>query len=113
SGKAVFFPHGMDQMFQNPGDALSPGWGGLAARAVIETPEGKKRYIARLKEMTAKYFVLTDWYKRIDEMTARAKEALETVQKGAGQGLENEVRAYKDRLKQRADYLARELPKMK
>jgi len=113
SGKAVFFPHGMDQMFQNPGDALWPGWGGLAARALIETPEGKKRYIARLKEMTAKHFVLADWYKRIDEITARAKEALETVQKGSGKGLENEVKAYKDRLKQRADYLARELPKMK
>ena len=113
SGKAVFFPHGMDQMFQNPGDALFPGWGGLAARAVLETPEGKKRYIARLKEVTAKHFVLTDWYKRIDELVPRAKEALESVQKGAGKNYENEVKAYKDRLKQRADYIARELPKLK
>jgi vacuolar-type H+-ATPase subunit E/Vma4 len=63
--------------------------------------------------MTAKNFVLTEWYKRIDEITARAKEALETVQKGAGKNLENEVKAYKDRLKQRADFLARELPKLK
>jgi spore coat protein H len=113
SGKAVFFPHGMDQMFQNPGDALWPGWGGLAARALIETPEGKKRYIARLKEMTAKNFVLADWYKRIDELVPRAKEAMESVQKGAGKNYDNEVKAYKDRLKQRADFLARELPKMK
>ena len=113
SGKAVFFPHGMDQMFQNPGDALWPGWGGLAARALIETPEGKKRYIARLKEMTAENFVLADWYKRIDELVPRAKEAMESLQKGAGQNYDNEVKAYKDRLKQRADFLARELPKMK
>jgi spore coat protein H len=113
SGKAVFIPHGMDQMFQNPGDALWPGWGGIAARALIETPEGKKRYIARMKEMTEKYFVLKDWIKRIDELAPRVKEALETVQKGAGRDYENEVKAYKDRLKQRSEYLAREVPKLK
>jgi spore coat protein H len=112
SGKAVFFPHGMDQMFQNPHDPL-PGWGGLAARAVLETPEGKKRYIAKVKEMTEKHFTLEKWYKRIDELVPRMKEALETVQKGAGKNYENEVRGYKDRLKQRAEYLKREVPKLK
>ena len=69
-------------MFQNPGDAIWPGWGGMAARALIETPEGKKRYIARLKEMTAKNFKLEDIYKKIDAVVPRAKEAMESVQKG-------------------------------
>lgn len=113
SGKATFFPHGMDQMFQNPGDSLFPGWGGLVARSILDTPEGKKRYIARLKEMTEKYFVLDDWYKRIDEYSARIKEALEANQKGSSAGHVNEIRAYKDRLKQRSEYLKRELPKLK
>jgi spore coat protein CotH len=113
SGKATFIPHGMDQMFQNPGDALWPGWGGMAARALIETPEGKKRFIARLKEMTAKNFKLEDIYKKIDAVVPRAKEAMESVQKGAGKNYENEVKAFKDRLKQRSDFLARELPKLK
>lgn len=113
AGKAVFFPHGMDQMFQNPHDAVWPGWGGLAARALLETPEGKKRYIARMKEMVDKHFVLADIYKRIDAMVPRAVEAMEAVQKGSGKHYENEVRAYKDRLKQRAEYLKREVPKLK
>lgn len=113
SGKAVFFPHGMDQMFQNPGDAVWPGWGGLAARAVMETPEGKKRYIARMKEMTAKHFVLADWYKQIDAVVPRARDAMESVNKGSGKNYENEVRAYKERLKQRAEFLQREVPKLK
>jgi spore coat protein H len=113
SGKAVFFPHGMDQMFQNPGDAIFPGWGGLAARALLETPEGKKRFVAKLKEMTEKSFTLEKLYKRIDELVPRAKEAMEAVQKGSGKNYENEVKAYKDRLKQRVDFLARELPKIK
>ena len=113
TGRAVFFPHGMDQMFQNPHDGLWHGWGGLAARAVLETPEGKKRYIAKLKEMTEKHFTLEKWYKRIDELVPRMKEALESYQKGSGPNYDNEVRAYKERLKQRAEYLAREVPKLK
>ncbi len=37
-GKAVFVPHGMDQMFANPGEGLWPGWGGMVARAILEYP---------------------------------------------------------------------------
>ena len=31
-GKAVIVPHGMDQMWQNPGEGLWHGWGGMVAR---------------------------------------------------------------------------------
>lgn len=113
SKKAVFFPHGMDQMFQNPGDAVWPGWGGMATQALLSTPEGKKRYIARIKEMNEKYFALDKIYKRIDDLVPRAKEAMETVSKGSGKDYDNEVKAYKDRLKQRSEFLKAELQKLK
>jgi spore coat protein H len=113
TNKAVFIPHGMDQMFQNPGDGLWHGWGGMATRAVLETPEGKKQFIAKMKEFTEKYFVLEKLYKRIDELLPRGKEALEAYQKGAGAGWENEVKNYKERLKQRSEFIKRELPKLK
>ena len=110
----MFFPHGMDQMFKNPHDGIWPGWGGMAARAVLETPEGKKRYIAKLKEMTEKHFALDKVYKRIDELVPRVRDALESVNKGSGKKWEaNDVKAYKDRLKQRSDYLKAEIPKLK
>jgi spore coat protein H len=113
SGKAVFFPHGMDQMFASPQDPIWPGWGGMATRALLETPEGKKRYIARMKEMMEKQFALDKIYKRIDELVPRAKEAMETVNKGSGKDYDNEVKAYKDRLKQRSEFLKAEWPKLK
>jgi spore coat protein H len=113
SGKAVFFPHGMDQMFNSPQEGLWPGWGGLAARAVLDSPEGKKRFIARLKEMTEKQFALDKIFKRIDELVPRAKEAMESVSKGSGKAYDDQVRAYKERLKQRVEYLKKELPKLK
>src|SRR5262249_52145143 len=113
SGKAVFFPHGMDQMFNSPQEGLWPGWGGLAARAVLETPEGKKRVIARLKEMTEKQVNLEKIFKRIGDLGPRAREAMESVGKGSGKAYDDQVRALKERLKQRAEYLKKELPKLK
>jgi hypothetical protein len=104
----------MDQMFGSPQESLWPPWGGLAARTLLETPEGKKRYIARLKEMTEKQFDLAKIFRRIDELVPRAREAMESVNKGSGKAWEaNEVKALKDRLKQRAEYLKKELPKLK
>jgi spore coat protein H len=114
SGKATFFPHGMDQMFGSPQEGIFPGWGGIAARAVLDTPEGKKRFIARLKEMTEKEFAIDKVFKRIDELVPRAKEAMESVNKGSGKAWETgEVKAYKDRLKQRAEFLKKEVAKLK
>src|SRR5205807_9889049 len=49
--KIVFFPSGMDQMFGDPGGPILPGFQGAVARAVIETPEGRERYLARLAEI--------------------------------------------------------------
>jgi spore coat protein H len=112
--KAVFFPHGMDQMFASPHDPVWHGWGGMACRAVLETPEGKKRYIARLKEMTEKQFAIDKVMKRIDELVPRARDALETVNKGSGKAWETgEVKAYRERLRQRAEHLKQEIPKLK
>jgi len=114
SGKAVFFPHGMDQMFNSPHEQLWHGWGGIAARAVLDTPEGKKRFIARLKEMNEKQFALDKIYKRIDEMVPRMRDAMESLSKGSGKNWENnELKAYKERLKQRSEYLTKEIPKLK
>jgi len=114
SGKAVFFPHGMDQMFNSPQETLQPGWGGIAARALLETPEGKKRFIARMKEMNEKNFVLDKIYKRIDEFVPRARDAMEALNKGSGKNWENnDIKALKERLKQRSEYLKQEIPKLK
>lgn len=112
--KAVFIPHGLDQMWQNPGEGLWHGWGGTVARVILDHPEGKKLAIARLKEVVEKHFVLEKLNKRIDELVPRAKEAIESAYgKGSAGGFENDVKWLKERLKQRAEYLKKELPKLK
>ena len=111
SGKAVVIPHGMDQMWQNPGEGLWHGWGGMIARAIMDHPEGKKKVIAKLKELTEKHFTIEKMHKRIDELLPRAKVAMATINKDWA--LEGQMKALKERIKQRVEFLKVELPKLK
>ena len=53
SGLMVFLPHGVDKVFSEPKGALWPEWKGLVARAVLETPEGRQRYLERMATLLA------------------------------------------------------------
>ena len=67
TGLMVFMPHGVDAVFSKPDAPVVPEMKGLLAKAVLETPEGKKRYREELKKIIGKTF-------RIDLIQARAKE---------------------------------------
>lgn len=110
---AVFIPHGMDQLWGNPGEAVWPGWGGMVARALLDHPEGKKKAVAAYREIVEKHFQLDPLTKRVDEWGNRAKEAVATVNKDWAKGYENELNGLKSRLKQRSELLAKELPNLK
>ena len=111
-GKAVFIPHGMDQEFQNPNEGLWPGWGGLVARAILESPEGRKKTIAVLKELQEKIFT-PDLLTQLAEYSTRTSDALVPYNKDWAKGFENETKQQAERLKQRMAYLTKELPKLK
>lgn len=51
TGRMVFLPHGMDQLFGRPDAPLLPAMSGIVARAVIETPEGARQYRERLDRL--------------------------------------------------------------
>jgi spore coat protein H len=110
AAKAVFIPHGFDQLWQNPGEGLLPGWNGMLSKAILEHPDGKKKLFVALKELVEKQFKLDDLNKRIDEWAARAKGGLD---KEVYKAYEGELKGLKDRLKQRSEAVAKELPKLK
>jgi len=113
SGKFTVFAHGKDQMFQNTGDSLVHGWGGLLARKLWETEDGRKRYIKTMKEVFEKQFKIADLHQRIDEYAMRLKDPLNAYQKGRGDQYLEMVKHYKRRVAARVDYLAKEIPKLK
>jgi spore coat protein H len=111
--KLVFIPSGMDQMFGNPGGPILPGFQGLVANGVINTPEGKKKYFARMAEIQKDIFVPEKLIKRLDELQARVHPALTMVDKGAGNGYPAQVNRLRDSIRQRAKSIEQQLKSVK
>ncbi len=111
-GKAVFIPHGMDQMFANPTEAIWPGAGALVSRAILENDEGKKKTIAAYKDLSEKHFT-PEFLKHIDDWIAHTRDELAKSNKDWAKAFENEAKQGKDRMKQRIEFVKKELPKLK
>lgn len=109
AGRAVFLPHGMDQLFRNPGEGVDPGTGGLVARALFETAEGRRRYFNRLREVVDRHFRADAVCERIDGRVPRLRAALEGERAGGGAELAAAARELKEQVRQRAAALRREL----
>ena len=72
----VFMPHGIEAVFSKPDAPIVPETKGLLAKAVLETPEGKKRYREEMKKMVEKTFRLDLTQARAKELSAKIKPAL-------------------------------------
>ena len=112
SDQFVFFAHGKDQLFQNAGDSLVHGWGGLCARTLYETEEGKKRYHKTLSDIVSKHFDVKVMHARIDALSPRVVEALKAVDPSSAKAFEREVRDVKRRIKERVEWVKAEIVKL-
>lgn len=111
--KITFIPSGMDQMFGDTGWPILPGWGGLVARAVVETPEGKKKYYARMREVMKSVFKPDDLVKRLNELEKQVRPALATVDPGAARDYKGQVDRLRDAVRQRAKNVEEQLKNVK
>lgn len=111
--KVTFIPSGMDQMFGNPTGPLFPGFQGVVARAVLETPEGRAKYLARMEEILRKQFDLDALNKRLDELQARIQPALASINAGLGTGYPPQVQRLRDAMKTRHKSLLEQLRQVK
>ncbi len=107
--KIVFIPSGMDQMFRNPSSSVMPGYGGLVARRLIETPEGKRRYLARLRQVIQTVSKPEVRIKRLEVLEAQLKPSLTSVDQGAGNDYPNRINEFKRAIRERAKSLVEQL----
>ncbi len=73
TGKMVFLPHGMDQMFWETHHFPIPRpnrFNGLVANRFIETPQGKKLYLERFGQMFTNVFQIEALTNRVHELAA-------------------------------------------
>jgi CotH kinase protein len=73
----VFLPHGMDQLFGRSDATIRPAMQGLVARAVMETPEGRRQYRERLAVLTTNVLDVPAVQRQADAFLARVRAALE------------------------------------
>jgi len=107
--KITFIPHGMDQMFEDPEGPLFPDFQGTVARAFIETPEGRTRYVARVKEIMKDIFHPDDLLKKLDALQARLQPAIESVDADAARNYPGSVDRLRQAIPQRAKSIRRQL----
>jgi hypothetical protein len=101
-GKIVFMPHGMDQMFWEPQGTIFPNFDGLVARALITTPEGRRRYRDKIGTLLTNVYHVAKITNRIHEVHARLRSV-------AGRRLDGAIADLRNRIVARADSVAQQL----
>lgn len=82
SGKFVFLPHGMDQMFSQGGMPLNRGFQGTVAVAVFQDPGWRSAYYDRVAHLLEGVFTTNAILKTFDEAVARREPALARLHRG-------------------------------
>jgi hypothetical protein len=110
--KIIFFPSGMDQMFRDPKGTIFPEFRGKVARAVINTPDGRDRYLKRMGEIVKKLDV-DAVVKRLSELQERIQPALTSVDAKAGRDYPKKMERLSDAVRTRIKSVEAQLAKTK
>jgi spore coat protein H len=110
--KITFIPSGMDQMFGDVNGPIVPNFGGLVARALMETPEGRRQYLARASEIMKTVYKTDDLVKRLDQMEKSIQPELAKFDAGAARNYKNQVNRLREAIKQREKVVNEQLKKL-
>jgi hypothetical protein len=80
SGRMVFLPHGLDQMFgvfrSSPHSSIRPPMQGLVAQALMATPEGREAYLQRIANLRLQVFLEDKLTNRVQELSRQIRPTL-------------------------------------
>ena len=111
--RMMFMPHGMDQVFGvmmvEASMPVRPRFQGLVARAVMDTPQGRRRYFERLAQLNRSVFDVESITNRICQSAARVRPVLAEFGQPALSSHEHEVADLCDRIVQRKQSLDEQL----
>jgi hypothetical protein len=102
TGKVVFMPSGMDQMFRVPDGPIVVSGRGLVSRALLHIPAARQRYLERLAQLRATLFNPAALLARADELAARVQAALDTESLLVRARHEAAIQSLRERIVQRA-----------
>lgn len=103
--KAFFLPHGMDQMFGDPGASVLDQPGTIVAATVMQNPKWRAQYRERLRELLPLFAPADKLIARVDAVQPRLRSLLEALSPEQAQGHDDRVRELRERLVARAENL--------
>jgi len=110
--KITFVPSGMDQMFADTNGPILPGFEGTIARALVETPQGKEKYYARMAQIMKDVYKPAELVKRLDEMTKVLQTAVKPVDPNMASDIPNHVNRLKQAIPARAKSVEEQLKRL-
>ncbi len=116
TGRIVFMPHGMDQIFGRGGRmggaaSVQPGMHGMVARSFMSTAEGRRLYFTKVRQLYADHFADDRLVRRAQELSSEIEPTLAAYGRGYGEeqrmGLEELCRGIRSRTASIADQIKR------
>ncbi len=107
-GRAVFIPHGMDQMFGDPNFDILNG-GALVSNAVLQVPEFSTRYREIVQEKSALFVPADKLLEQIEAHRTHLMNVTKEFNPGQSNDIGNQINGLKDRIRQRAGRVAGQL----
>jgi spore coat protein CotH len=116
--KIIFIPSGMDQILRPNAPPLlvpAPPWPfqGVVARKLFETPQGRERFLVRVKELMKDIYRPAALCKRVDELAARLQPVLTSIDPVAGKQYPKEVEQLRFGIRLRAKQIEEQLKQLK
>lgn len=110
AGKAVFIPHGMDQMFGQTDMGLFDSPRGMVAATIAQNPVWRRQYRARVQELAGIFRPLDNLFARIDALEQRLGPVMaRTMGEEAARNQAAAAEDLKRRLSARADNILGQL----
>ena len=107
--RMVMFPHGMDNMFQQPTWSWRPTMSGLLTRAVLLTSEGQRRYRDRISSVLTNEFRAEILTKRVAEIAARLRPIMAERNSSGLKDWEQQVSRLREQIVARLDSVSNQL----
>jgi hypothetical protein len=109
SDRLFILPHGLDQMFWKPDGPILPRMRGMLARAVVQIPEGRLRYVERMSQLLTNVYHVEAITNQVMQQSARIRPVLIERNAQAARNHERLVATLCERIAQRARSLEQQL----
>ncbi len=102
SGKMSFIPHGLDQMFWKPEGSLLPRFQGTVAKAALQIPELRARYLEKIRELRSTVFQPEAMTNRVEVIAAKVRAVLKQTDPDRLREQQKAVASFSDSIVRRA-----------